>query len=60
MPRQLFDIWEDIDDIGPLPWRAKLVNYIGQFTSRAKAESFIEATKKARTQDVKSAVKKSK
>lgn len=54
MARPLYDIWEDMDDIGPFPWRAKLVNYIGQFATRAQAERFVAATKKAREQAVKS------
>ena len=54
MKRPLFDIWEDMNDIGPTPWRVQLVNYIGHFTTQAKAESFVETTKKLREQVAKS------
>ena len=53
MKRPLFDIWEDMDDIGLFPWRVQMVNYVGYFRSRIGAESFVAATKKAREQDAK-------
>jgi hypothetical protein len=50
--RQLFDIWEDANEPGLysalFPFRVQLVNYVGGFPTREKAESFIEATKKWR------------
>jgi hypothetical protein len=55
--RTLFDVWEED---GLLPWRVQLVNYVGHFPTMIHAELFVEATKKAREQDTKSVVKKSK
>ncbi len=61
MKRELFDIWEDQNNPrGSYPWQAQMVNYVGSFPTRETAERFIEATKKARTQDAKSVVQKSK
>lgn len=49
----LFDIWEDMDDIGPFPYRVQMVNYVGHMPSRTAAEKFIAATQKARAQESK-------
>ena len=53
MKRPLFDIWEDMDDIGPFPWRVQMVNYVAQCRTRVGAEKLVEWTKKAREQDAK-------
>jgi hypothetical protein len=58
--RELFDIWEDESPVSLLPWCAQMVNYVAHFDTKEQAESFVAATKKARTQDAKSVVKKSK
>ena len=61
MKHELFDIWEDQNNLqGSYPFRAQLVNYIGNFPTRQTAERFIETTKKARMRDAKSVVQKSK
>lgn len=55
MKRALFDIWEDASNSsGSYHWRVQLVNYVGSFPTREKAESFIEVTKKLRAQMAKS------
>lgn len=51
MTHQLFDIWEEKDVA--FPWRAQLVNYVGQFRSRPAAESFVESTRKCREDSAK-------
>ena len=58
MKRELFDIWEDASNSsGSYHWRAQLVNYVGSFPSREKAESFIETIKAYRAQTAKSITK---
>jgi len=58
MKRPLFDIWEDASNSsGSYHWRVQLVNYVGSFPSREKAESFVETTKKLREQAAKSVTK---
>ncbi len=49
----LFDIWEDMDDIGPFPYRVQMVNYVVHLPSRMAAERLVESTKKARAQESK-------
>lgn len=39
----LFDIWEEPGT--PNPWKAQLVNYVGNFPTKDAAENFIEAVK---------------
>jgi hypothetical protein len=58
--RALFDIWEDESPVSLLPWCVQTANYVAHFPSMIQAELFVEATKKARKQDAKSVVKKSK
>jgi len=53
MKRPLFDIWEDMDDIGPSPWRVQMINYVAEFTTKTQAEKFVAATERARKQDAK-------
>ena len=61
MKRELFDIWEDQSlSSGSYHWRMQLVNYVGSFPSREKAESFAYMTKKFQAATQKSVVKKSK
>jgi hypothetical protein len=44
MKRELFDIWEENNNGKTYPWCVQLVNYIGHFPSRQKAESFVATT----------------
>lgn len=47
----LFDIWEDKSPLnGKYPWRAQLVKYVAEFSTKAAAERFVEAVKKTRKQ----------
>ncbi len=58
MKHELFDIWEDASNSsGSYHWRAQLMNYVGSFPSREKAESFIETIKAYRAQAAKSVTK---
>lgn len=43
----LYNVW-DTELGGPYPWRAQLVNYVGQFETREKAECYVAAVKKER------------
>ena len=54
MKRELFEIWEDADDIGPFPYRAQLVGYVGHFASKPLAESFVASIKTHREREAKS------
>lgn len=60
MKRDIFDIWEDMDDIGPFPYRVQMVNYVGHLPSRVAAEKFVAVTQKAMAQGEKSVIRKSK
>lgn len=59
MKADLFSIWEN-PARSTLAWHVQMVNYVAHFNTREEAERFVDATKKAREQDAKSVVKKSK
>jgi hypothetical protein len=56
---QLFNLWEN-PDRKTLRWHVQMVNYVAHFDTKELAEKFIETTKRAREQEAKSVVKKSK
>jgi len=47
MKAELYTIWE-VEELVEFPWRAQLVNYVGQFETREKAERYVAAIKKER------------
>jgi hypothetical protein len=47
MKRELFDIWE-VEELVEHPWRAQLVNYVGQFTTKEHAERYVAAVQAER------------
>jgi hypothetical protein len=49
----LFDIWEEPGDVNPV--KLQLVNYVGSFPTREKAESFANTTRMYRAQEAKAA-----
>ena len=63
MKRELFDIWEEpvfISGQKPpwippyaMPWKAQMVNYVGNFSTRENAETFVASVKKSRAQEAK-------
>jgi hypothetical protein len=52
MAHELFDIWE-VEELVEYPWRAQLVNYVGQFATKELAERYVAAVVKARAQQEK-------
>lgn len=59
MKRELFDIWE-VEELAEHPWRAQLVNYVGQFTTKGHAERYVAAVQAERARAVVSEPKKEK
>lgn len=53
--RSLFDIWEETEPAlrGENPWKCQLVNYIGSFPTRDKAERYVAAVVKEREKHTK-------
>jgi hypothetical protein len=59
MKRELFDIWEDPNPPHiAFPIAVQMVNYVGHYSCRETAESFITSTKKALAQDQKAVTSK--
>ena len=49
MSHQRWEIWEEPASPNPeVPWRAKMVNYVGGFKTKDAAERFVAAAKEYR------------
>ena len=53
MSRELYEIWKEDESVRPLcPWRAQLVNYVGNFRSKEAAESFVSSIRAHREKEL--------